>query len=152
MSNKDIPKIKAKQVIYNNIDLDTYLSEEMMDKSSVEKLVQTTINPIPNVNYYNSQDSILITNGEQIIFYAADPGLMKIYLTDTCIYEYRLESIEDCCWLLWIQNTEIQGSLINASTGKRQYMRTDCVVESAKTEFIPDDTTQNNSYVFITIV
>lgn len=152
MSSGDIPKLKAKQVLYKNTDLDQYLSDEMMDKSSVEKLVQNTINPAPNVNYYNSEDSIPITNGEQIIFYAAQSGLIKIYLTDDCIYEYRLESLEDCCWLLWIQNTEIQGSLINPTTGKRQYMQTYCIVESARTEFIPDDTNQNTSYVFITIV
>lgn len=152
MSSGDIPKLKAKQVLYKNTDLDQYLSDEMMDKSSVEKLVQNTINPVPNVNYYNSEDSIPITNGEQIIFYAAQSGLIKIYLTDDCIYEYRLESLEDCCWLLWIQNTEIQGSLINPTTGKRQYMQTYCIVESARTEFIPDDTNQNTSYVFITIV
>lgn len=150
--NNEIPKLRAKQIIYNDTDLDTYLSEEMMDKSSVEDLVKTTINPLPNVQFYNSEDSIPITSGEQIIFYVANPGVVKIYLTDTCVYEYRLDSREDCCWLLWIQNTDIQGSLINASTGKREYMQTECIVTQARTIFIPDDPSLNTSYVFITIM
>lgn len=157
MANSNIPKIKSTQVIHNGTDLASYMNDNMyskddtMNKTQIEDLVRNTINPVPNVNYYNSESEIPITNGEQIIFYAACSGLIRIKLTDTCIYEQRIENMSDSFWLLWIQNTDIQGSFIN-TLGTRKYMQTGCIIEKATTEFIPDDTSVNNSYVFVTIV
>lgn len=154
-SNNNIPKILAKQVLYDNMDLDAYLKdnilpkEETMKKTEIEELVKRTINPVPAATYYNDPTTIPIINGVQIIFYASGSGTMKITMGNK-VYERVLENVSDCDWLLWIQNGETQGSLIN-SAGYRTHMIVGKIVESADIEWIPDKST-NQAYVFITIM
>lgn len=126
-----------------------------VDKNGEQSTVQAEMdrlnsNLASSITTYKNPTSIPIKSGMQIILYANSVGTMTITM-GAVTHTIELEDMSGCKWMLWIQTDERSGSLI-FSSGTRQYMLTECIVEEAMISWTPVSSyTETPSYVFITI-
>lgn len=110
-----------------------------------QKILESSL---PQVTTYTKPTSVPITSGTQLVFYGSSAGTFTFKLGQRT-YTKTLSSANDCGWVLWVQTTPEDGSLI--SQGYRSYFQIKEILSEIQVNWEPVSGTQNPNWIVITI-
>lgn len=125
------------------MEIKKYATEEFVDNK-----IKIGLQPPPKVTAYTKPTSIPLVSGTQLIFYGSTAGTMKFKLGSKT-YSHRLESMDDVGWVIWVQSSSIDGSIIS-HTG-RNYFDIGETITTTNVEWVPDGAPSSPNWIVITI-
>ena len=99
--------------ISNNVDLTGYATEEFVNNAIANIEIPTG----KSIVSYKNQLEVPLENGSQYILYGSQAGTISLTIGTqyNSTVDYQLENGNSIVWLLWMQTSDTQGSIITTS-------------------------------------
>lgn len=124
------------------------INKRFASEEYVQEQVKIIANPPPSVMPYTKPTKIPIQSGTQLVFYGSSAGTMEFKMGSQT-YSHDLVDAKDCGWVLWVQSTDIDGSIISQSG--RTYLNLGEVIKEIDVTWTPTVQTDKPNWIVITI-